>query len=56
MGVVSWQRPNKLQHVILVVGQVESDASLHYGAPEIRTNLALLKAVKQENPVAYIIY
>ena len=56
VGVVSWQRPNKLQHVILVVGQVESDASLHYGAPEIRTNLALLKAVKQENPVAYIIY
>jgi capsular polysaccharide export protein len=42
--------------VILVPGQVESDASLHYGAPKICTNLGLLKAVRNANPDAYIIY
>lgn len=44
------------QRIILVPGQVESDASLRYGAPVIKTNLALLQAVRQENPQAYIVY
>ena len=37
------------QRVVLVVGQVESDASIRYGAPQLRTNLALLEAVRQRN-------
>ena len=41
---------------ILVTGQVESDASIHFGAPGIQTNLELVKAVRQANPDAYIVY
>ncbi|RUR42416.1 capsular polysaccharide biosynthesis protein [Vreelandella populi] len=41
---------------ILVPGQVESDASIATGSPEIRTNSALLRAVRQANPDAFIIY
>jgi capsular polysaccharide export protein len=44
------------QRVILVPGQVESDASLAYGAPGIRRNRDLLRAVRQANPDAYVIY
>ncbi|MFZ2725087.1 MAG: hypothetical protein WAX77_02425 [Methylococcaceae bacterium] len=42
--------------IILVTGQVESDASLAYGASVIKTNLALLQTVRQKNPQAYILY
>jgi capsular polysaccharide export protein len=42
--------------VILVPGQVESDASLRYGAPGLSTNMALLRAVREANPEAYIVY
>jgi len=41
---------------ILVVGQVETDASIRHGSPEIKTNLALLKEVRKRNPQSYIIY
>ena len=41
---------------ILVPGQVEDDASICFGAGDINTNLALLEAVRQHNPDAYIIY
>ncbi|MGC6408094.1 capsular polysaccharide biosynthesis protein [Bisgaard Taxon 45] len=41
---------------ILVVGQVETDASIQYGSPHIRTNLDLLCTVRKNNPHAYIIY
>jgi capsular polysaccharide export protein len=43
-------------HRILVPGQVEDDASIRSGAGEIRTNLALLEAVRQANPDAVILY
>ena len=42
--------------VILVPGQVESDASLAYGAPELRRNLDLLRAVREANPQAHLLY
>jgi capsular polysaccharide export protein len=42
--------------VILVPGQVESDASLAYGAPGERTNMGLLRAVRAANPDAYLVY
>lgn len=53
---VTWRRPDAVAKVILVPGQVESDASIAFGAPGIRSNLALIKAVRQENPDAYIVY
>jgi capsular polysaccharide export protein len=43
-------------HRILVPGQVEDDASIRLGAGEIRSNLALLQAVRDANPQAVIVY
>lgn len=56
VGTKSWQRPSAARRVILVPGQVESDASIAYGAPGIKTNLGLLKAVRAANPDAYVLY
>jgi capsular polysaccharide export protein len=56
VGSTRWQRPLRAEKVILVPGQVESDNSLKYGAPGLRTNINLLKAVRQSNPDAYIVY
>ena len=56
VGISCWQRPFGAGKVILVPGQVESDASLAYGAPKIRSNIGLLQAVRQANPDAYIVY
>lgn len=65
VGAASWQRPpayplppeaKKVRRVILVPGQVESDASLVFGAPGIRRNLDLLRSVRAANPEAYLIY
>ncbi|WP_110710279.1 capsular polysaccharide biosynthesis protein [Salinicola sp. CR57] len=42
--------------VVLVPGQVESDASIAHGSPEIKTNQALLEAVRQNRPDAFVIY
>ncbi|WP_137008849.1 capsular polysaccharide biosynthesis protein [Aquitalea aquatilis] len=42
--------------VILVVGQVEDDASICNGSPWIQTNLALLKSVRLTYPTAFIVY
>ena len=52
----TWQRPQSAQTVILVVGQVESDASIRFGSPKIRSNLGLLKQVRADCPSAYIVY
>lgn len=56
VGTKSWQRPSSAGRVILVPGQVESDASLAYGAPGERTNMGLLRAVRETNPAAYLVY
>lgn len=64
VGAAGWTRPDcgvlsdKAQplQVILVPGQVETDASLAYGAPGIRRNIDLLRAVRTENTEAYLIY
>lgn len=42
--------------IILVPGQVETDASIVKGSPIIQTNHALLKVVRKKNPNAFIIY
>lgn len=41
---------------ILVPGQVEDDASIRLGAGAVRTNLALLEAVRRAAPDAWILY
>jgi capsular polysaccharide export protein len=51
-----WKRPRQSSEVILVVGQVESDASIRYGAAHIRGNVALLKLVRAAKPRAWIVY
>lgn len=51
-----WRRPTNAMRVILVPGQVETDASIRLGGISIRTNLALLKAARAANPDAYIVY
>jgi capsular polysaccharide export protein len=56
VGMQGWQRPINAKRVILVPGQVESDASLRYGALGIRRNLDLLRAVRTANPDAYVLY
>ncbi len=56
VGSGAWQRPAGAARVILVPGQVESDASLRFGAPGLATNLALLQAVRRAHPDAYLVY
>jgi capsular polysaccharide export protein len=51
-----WSRPRSTARVILVPGQVESDASIAGGCHTIRTNLELLQAVRQARPDAWIVY
>lgn len=51
-----WHAPEGKGKVILVPGQVETDASIEYGCGEIRTNLGLLQQVRQDNPTAWIVY
>jgi capsular polysaccharide export protein len=47
---------SKGRPVVLVPGQVEDDASIHWGAPDVKTNLGLLEAVRAARPDAHLIY
>jgi capsular polysaccharide export protein len=51
-----WRRPDAARHVILVAGQVEDDASIRHGAPGIKYNGELLRAVRNMHPRSYIVY
>ena len=52
-----WKRPKNInEKVILVPGQVPSDASIRLGCQDIRTNSQLLKIVRRNNPGSYIVY
>jgi capsular polysaccharide export protein len=51
----SWKRP-KNRRVVLVVGQVEDDASILAGSPVVRRNVDLLRAVREMEPGAWIVY
>lgn len=46
----------KDKKVILVPGQVEDDASIKTGTVSIKSNLELLRTVRERNPHAYIVY
>ncbi|WP_111895782.1 capsular polysaccharide biosynthesis protein [Acinetobacter sp. MB5] len=49
-------RPENVDKVILVVGQVEDDMSIQLGGVDIKENLTLLQTVRANNPDSYIIY
>lgn len=42
--------------ILLVPGQVESDASIAYGSGDIRSNPDLLRAVRRAHPEAFVVY
>ncbi len=44
------------KRILLVPGQVEDDASVRCGSPEITNNRDLLQAVRLKNPDAFILY
>lgn len=44
------------QRILLVPGQVADDASVRLGTQSVSDNLALLHAVRRENPGAYLLY
>lgn len=60
VGAGGFQRPPDGRRVILVPGQVESDASIAYGAPvgicPVRRNMDLLRAVREANAEAWLVY
>ena len=47
--------PRDGRPVVLVIGQVEDDASIELGCPGIRTNADLLRAARAARPDAYVI-
>lgn len=52
----SYQNLPAGKRILLVPGQVGDDLSIRLGCSEIADNLSLLKAVRQRNPEAYIIF
>lgn len=44
------------REIVLVVGQVESDASIRHACPGIKTHRELLEAARELHPDAYMIY
>ena len=61
LGGEMWERPVAAsgKKLVLVLGQVEGDASIRYGVPDdaaVRSNLELLRAARRVYPEAWIIY
>ena len=56
VGACGWRRPPGARRVVLVPGQVETDASIALGAGQLRTNLALLRQVRAACPQAHLLY
>lgn len=50
-----FRRPDH-PRVVLAVGQVENDASIRFGASLVKTNLDLLKTIRQASPDAFVVY
>jgi capsular polysaccharide export protein len=44
------------RHVVLVPGQVEQDAAVRLGCPDVANDAELLRAVRAARPEAYILY
>jgi len=56
LGGTQWRRPETSRPVLLVAGQVESDASIRLGCRDIATDMDLLACVRAEAPDAWIVY
>lgn len=56
VGGARWTAPDGTRRIILVPGQVETDASIAFGAPGEKTNLGLLRSVREANPHAHLLY
>ena len=56
LGAVPWRRPAGNRRVILVPGQVETDASIARGCPAEKTNMDLLRKVREAHRDAYVVY
>ncbi|MBI3154590.1 MAG: capsular polysaccharide biosynthesis protein [Burkholderiales bacterium] len=56
VGSGDWQRLPDARRVLLVPGQVETDASIAYGATDLRSNIGLLQAVRRAHPDACVVY
>lgn len=56
VGGGDWRRPPGVARVVLVPGQVESDASIRLGAPGLKSNLDLLRAARASAPGAHLVY
>jgi capsular polysaccharide export protein len=55
-GQLDFRAKAQGRRVILVPGQVEGDASLAYGSPEVTGNAMLLETVRAAEPDAYIVF
>lgn len=56
VGSRRWTRPPDAARVVLVPGQVESDASIAYGCSGVRSNWDLVQAARQRAPDAFLVY
>lgn len=56
LGKQPWTRPETNKPMLLVVGQVETDASIRLGSPDVKSNAELMRRVRQQHPSAYIVY
>lgn len=56
VGGATWRRPAGAERVVLVPGQVETDAAIRLGAPGVCSNMGLLQAVRAACPDAYVLY
>lgn len=56
VGSGGWRRPQGAARVVLVPGQVETDASIRWGAGALQTNADLLRAAREAEPRAHLVY
>lgn len=56
VGKRKWTKPDVAKRIVVVLGQVESDASLKWAAGAVRTNASLLAKVRGLCPDAHIVY
>jgi capsular polysaccharide export protein len=56
VGERIWRRPQNGRRVVLVPGQVESAPMTTFGCPSAKTNVELLRAVRNLQRDAYILY
>jgi capsular polysaccharide export protein len=56
VGTRPWQRPPLGGRVVLVVGQVETDASIRLGSHVVQSNTQLLQLARRNCPNDYLVY